>query len=167
MTTFQDQFIRTWRYNRWAYQHIFNSMARLSDEAYFQERPLFWGSLHGLLAHCLAAELIWISRLDGENPDRLMTGQDYESLSEIVAQWDPIYERWLQFISNTEDKALFETIDYRSTSGSPRKNKRVDIIQHVFNHGTEHRSQMTPVLFNLNHPTPPLDFIYFAIEEDQ
>lgn len=163
----QARWIRLWHYNRWAWQHIFNSMGRLTQAEFELERPLFWGSLHGLLAHCLAAEKIWIARLEGENPDRLENQEDYPSLSFIQSEWETTFDQWKRYLDSVDDSMLAERINYKSTSGRNRNNERNDIVQHVFNHATEHRSQMTPILFNLNHPTPPLDFIYFSVEYDQ
>ncbi|MYJ78969.1 MAG: hypothetical protein F4047_12680, partial [Caldilineaceae bacterium SB0670_bin_27] len=37
-----------------------------------------------------------------------------------------------------------------------------DALRPVLTHPTEHRSQMTPVLAQLGHPTEPLDYGRFA-----
>ena len=40
-----------------------------------------------------------------------------------------------------------------------------DALRHVFNHATEHRSQMTPLLAQLGHPTEPARLCRFAAVE--
>ena len=52
------------QYNVWAWDYVIDSMYKISKEEFKKERPFFWGSLHGLLAHSLAAEIIWIERLN-------------------------------------------------------------------------------------------------------
>lgn len=163
----QARWQKMWIYNKWAWEHIFNSVAALSEEEFMAPRPFFWGSLHGLLAHCLAAEHIWIARLEGENPRRLYDKSDYHSLDVILSEWQPITARWQNYLDKMDDEKLAGQINYFSTEGEARSNNINDIVQHVFNHATEHRSQMTPILANLDQPTPALDFVFFSIEQQQ
>jgi uncharacterized damage-inducible protein DinB len=58
---------------------------------------------------------------------------------------------------------LARPVEYRNTRGNGFTLTLVDIVQHVANHATEHRSQITPILFQLGQPTQPLDFMLFCL----
>jgi uncharacterized damage-inducible protein DinB len=60
---------------------------------------------------------------------------------------------------------LDETLQSSNIEGIEYELKMDDVLRHVFNHATEHRSQMTPVLAQLGHPTEPLDYARFAAVE--
>lgn len=162
----QQRLKRLWQYNEWGWSLVWPSLARLAaaePEAYFRERPLFWGSLHGLAAHCLAAEETWLTRLQGESPGRLRSGADFADFPAVQAAWEPFQIRWRAYLAQLTDEGATAAIRYRNTAGTPFELQAQDIVQHVVNHATEHRSQMTPVLFQHNQPTEPLDYMRFCL----
>lgn len=54
------------RFNQWANQRLYGSVAALSEEQYRAERGLFFGSVHRTLNHILVVDRIWTRRIDGE-----------------------------------------------------------------------------------------------------
>ena len=158
---------KLWRYNAWGWARVWPHLSQLAaaqPDAYFAERPLFWHSLHGVVAHSLAAEQIWLARLQGHSPSHLPSGEDYDSLEAILADWGSLHQRWTAYMSAFSDEQARATVTYHTTSGQPFAHPAGDIIQHVVNHATEHRSQITPELLNLGFATPPLDYILFCRE---
>lgn len=150
------------RYNIWAWDHVIDSMQQISDEEFKKERPFFWGSLHGLLAHSLAAEIIWIERLNHNAPRVLLSEEDFKTIDEIVAEWQTIRSRWGDYLDQLTDESAVTELTFADTQGFDRSVMIADIITHVFNHATDHRSQMTPFLHQLGFATPSLDYVYFC-----
>ena len=151
-------------YNEWAWQRIFSSLEALSQVDYYAERPFFWGSLHGLAVHGYSAEWIWYHRCQGNAPGASPSEDDYATLADLRADWDPLREAWREYVSALAANDLERVVFYRNSKGASLSVPLKDILRHVVNHGTEHRSQMTPVLHQLGHPTSPLDYIYFILE---
>lgn len=151
-------------YNDWAWQHVFTSVRQLSAEDYHLERGFFWGSIHGMLVHCLSAESIWLERSKGHSPRALFDPNSYADFDAVLAHWAMVTDAWYALLDTLNDDSLYRAVQYRSTDGVERENSQVDIIQHVLMHAMEHRSQLTPILFNLAVATPQLDYIYFALE---
>ena len=158
-----EQYQKMWRYNDWAWDHVFNSMAQISEDEYMKERPFFWGSLHGLLSHSLAAEVIWINRLNGVSPKRLLTADDFSGLQAIKTEWHPIRQQWHEYLSALTEEHARSICHYTAPEGTAQQVKVADIITHAANHATDHRSQMTPILAQLGKPTPELDFLFFCL----
>lgn len=157
-----QRFQKMRRYNDWAWSHVIESVKQISEAEYKKKRPFFWGSIHGTLAHSLAAEIIWIERLSGNNPTVLLGADDFDSLNEIVDRWQTVQSQWRIYLENLTIEVAAGNVQYRSTEGELRVSGVADIIQQVLNHGTEHRSQLTPVLFELDAATTQLDFIFFC-----
>ena len=157
-----ERLIKLARYNRWAWDHVFHAIRQIPTEAYKRERPFFWGSLHGLFAHSLAAEIIWIDRLSGSDPTTLLGADDFSSAEEIITAWQPIRQRWDLYLAELTDEQALATLSFNDTAGFERQVMIADIVQHVFNHATDHRSQMTPFLYQLGFGTPSLDYVYFC-----
>lgn len=153
---------RLYDYNDWAWQQVFPSLIKLDDAAYKEERGFFWGSLHSLMVHSMSAEDIWYQRIMGTSPTAMLDPADYANFSVVQSHWAEIDGKLRRFVATLTDQDLDRQIDYTDRSGQPFSTQLGDILLHVANHATEHRSQMTPVLFALNVPTPPLDYIFFT-----
>ena len=152
-----------WRYNDWAWEHIYKSVKQLEDNELRKERGFFWGSIYGTLAHCIAAEIIWIERLHGKSPERLLGVADFPTLEDLIQARKDVQARWVKYVDQLTEEDVMQTITFTSTEGLVRQHLIADIIQHISNHSTEHRSQISPVLFELGVPTDELDFIYYCM----
>ncbi len=154
--------LRMFEYNEWAWQRVFPSLAALPEAEYFAERPFFWHSLHGLAVHSFGADWIWLQRCRGVSPSALPAVESVADLADLRHQWDPVRAEFREYVAGLTDEQLVENFQYRNTAGKPYTFSLDDLLRHVMNHATEHRSQMTPTLFQLGHPTEQLDYLYFA-----
>ncbi|MCL4867631.1 MAG: DinB family protein [Anaerolineae bacterium] len=163
MSTLTTQ--KLFAYNAWAWDRVFASVEKLDAAAYHAPQPFFWGSIHGLLVHCLAAEWIWYSRCQGNSPTTLLNPDDYPDFVAVRSAWQPIRENWFNYVNSLADEQMTQTIQYRNTRGQTFNLVLSDLLHHVMNHATEHRSQLTPTLYNLDFPTPPLDYMAFCLQQ--
>ena len=153
---------RLFAYNKWAWRRVFPSLDAIPAEEYQAERPFFWHSLHGLAVHGYGAERAWLQRFGGVNPSSLVSASIYETFADVRSAWDPLWDEWQEYIATLTMSSLDRNLQYRNTEGIEFELRLDDALRHVFNHATEHRSQMTPVLAQLGHPTEPLDYARFA-----
>ncbi len=158
-----DQMRRLFSYNTWAWQHVFKSIGQLDNETYHATRPVFHHSIHSLLVHSMAAEQIWFARCQGESPTSLLNPTQYANFPAVAQAWSPIRHAWANYLQWLSDEDCKQFIEYRNTSGTPHTLRLADLLQHVINHATEHRSQLTPVLYDLGVPTEPLDYMRYRL----
>ena len=154
---------RLFAFNRWAWNRVFLSLEALPEEEYFAERPFFWHSLHGLAVHGFSSERNWLLRSRDAISPRPATAGQFPTFTALHDSWEPLWEAWQDYLSSLTPNALASSVQYRSDSSEVFSISLEDVLRHVVNHGTEHRSQMTPVLAQLGHPTEPLDFAFFAM----
>jgi uncharacterized damage-inducible protein DinB len=158
-----DRMRRLYDYNLWAWNRVFPSVEQLSAEEYARDRGSFWGSIHQALVHSMSAEWIWLSRIHGTSPDRMLAAQDFADFAAVQTHWMPINAEFQTYVGSLTDGDLQRTVVF-STTGS-REGTMIlgDLLQHVINHATEHRSQISPVLWTLGVPTPPLDYMLYCL----
>jgi len=149
-------------YNEWAWQRVFPSLAALPEEEYFAERPYFWHSLHGLAVHSYGADWVWLQRCRGISPTALPPRESVAGLADLRQRWEPVRAEFRAWVAEQPEGKFAQDIHYTDIAGNPYLFQLGDLLRHVMNHATEHRSQMTPTLFQLGHPTEPLDYLYFA-----
>ena len=142
-------------YNSWANTRLYRMASRLPDEQYRRDVGAYFKSLHGTLNHIMCADLIWMHRLTGagEYPTSLNTivFDDLPSLSAARQQED---QRIIAYVESLSDAQMEETWTYRTLNGAPQKQRRREILAHLFNHQTHHRGQAHAILTALGVGEP-------------
>jgi len=142
-------------YNAWANGRLYRMASELSDEQYRRDVGAYFKSLHGTLNHIMAADRIWMYRLTGagEYPKNLGTivHDDLPSLSAARQEED---QRIENFVESLSDAQLEEFWEYRTLNGTSQKQRRREILAHLFNHQTHHRGQAHAILTTLGVSEP-------------
>jgi uncharacterized damage-inducible protein DinB len=160
-------FVMMASYNAWANVRLFRMAGALPDEIYRKEVAAYFKSLHGALNHILVADRIWMRRLtgSGDHPDKLnaIVFDDLASLNAARVQED---RRILGFVQDLAEPAFEEFLEYRMLNGAPQRQRRREILAHVFNHQTHHRGQAHAILTVLGVAEPePLDLLIMQREQ--
>lgn len=110
-----------------------------------------------LFSHVLNAHHIWNARIIGKPPEYKVWQVH------AIKDWGDIhYENQRSSFEITTNADDFEVrIDYENTEGRLFTNTLQDILFHIINHSTHHRSQIS-MDFRGNDLEPiPLDFIFY------
>ena len=152
-------------YHQWAYERLIEALAAVDDTAYRAPCGLFFGSLHGTLNHLAVVDRIWLARVQGKpwQFERLDSEAAHER-DELAAFLVEGVDAWKQWLDGQDERALRMPLDYRNMAGQEQRQTLINVIQHLVNHGTHHRGQMSAALTALGQPAPMLDYIYFLPE---
>jgi uncharacterized damage-inducible protein DinB len=133
------------RYNVWATARLLDAVRALPEEDYRRDVGLFFHSIHGTLNHLLVGEHhLWFVRFaDGISPKVALDAELESDRAQLDARLREGAARWAPLI------ASFKPDRWSGT------------LEHVFNHGTHHRGQITAALTALGQPSPELDLVYF------
>jgi uncharacterized damage-inducible protein DinB len=162
----KTHFVMLAKYNAWANARLFRMAGALQDELYRKEVGAYFKSLHGTLNHLLASDRIWMRRLTGvgDHPDKLnaILFDDLPSLHAARVEEDG---RIIEFVQGQAEPAFEEVLDYRTLNGTPQRQRRREILAHLFNHETHHRGQAHAILTVLGVAEPdPLDLLIMLRE---
>ncbi len=163
----KTHFVMMASYNAWANARLFRMAGALADELYRKEVGVFFKSLHGTLNHLLVADRIWMRRLtgSGDHPDKL-NATVFDDLSSLHAARVEEDRRIVEFVQGLAEPALEEFLDYRMLNGAPLRQRRREILAHLFNHQTHHRGQAHAILTVLGVAEPePLDLLIMQREQ--
>jgi uncharacterized damage-inducible protein DinB len=146
----------------WARERLLVAARQLSEADYLATRPMDYGSIHGTLVHAYSAEGLWYARWHGTSPARMLGPADVSGLAELEQRWQGQDAQIRGFLSATNDDALRSTVvEYRSTEGQVFRRQLWETLAHMFNHGTNHRSEVASMLTRLNHSPGDLDMIAY------
>ncbi len=113
-------------------------------------------SLH-FLGHILAAQYLWLDRLNG-SPPRMAVWPD-APLERCEAQVSELADLWPQYLGALTPARLLEAIAYQNTKGESWSNTVQDVLLHALMHSAYHRAQIASDLRDNGHTPPYTDYI--------
>jgi len=151
-------------YNQWANARILNAASSLTDEQFLASASYPHGGLRGTLTHTLFAEWLWRKRWEGQSPTNGPMPEDFSTFESLKTLWVEEENKLMKFVASCSEEKLNSVIQYKSLKGAPFENVLWQMMTHVINHGTQHRSEAAAMLTDLNHSPGDIDMILFLRE---
>jgi uncharacterized damage-inducible protein DinB len=152
-------------YNYWARDRMLDAVAALSPEQFTRDLGSSFRSVRDTLAHLHAAEWIWYQRWIGERPAGLPPSDRFPDLASVAAAWRDMEAQIRDYFSPLDDRALERVIEYKSPTGVQSASMLWQMLQHVVNHQSYHRGQVTTMLRQLGAAPPKaMDLMAFYRE---
>jgi uncharacterized damage-inducible protein DinB len=115
-----------------------------------------------LVAHILAAEHVWLSRLTGQAPKHpVWPDLSLEACAQLLQENEAGYQA---FIAELTDDQLAAVTHYRNAAGQEFQTPVLDILLQVITHGGYHRGQIAKILGKNGIAPVSTDFIVFQRE---
>jgi len=149
-------------YNRWANLLMFSSLEALSPEQFQQKIESSFPSVQETVFHIVFAEWIWLERWQGNSPTTRPNTYDFATLSLLRDFWQIVDQRRQNFIAALDLEKLNSSLEFRLLSGEQQSMELWKLMQHVVNHSSYHRGQVTTMLRQLGATPVDTDmFIYY------
>jgi uncharacterized damage-inducible protein DinB len=122
---------RLFSYDEWANREVLGALA--------QNHPAVT-NIRKLLAHIIAAEWVWLDRLEGR-PQSMPVWPDlnHEECREHIERLPRL---WAAYLDRLSPEQLASTVSYKNTKGEPWNSAIEDILLHVTTHSAYHRGQI-------------------------
>jgi len=146
-------------YNRWANGRVLVAAARLTPEEFIRDLRNSHPSVRDTLVHVMSSEWIWLKRWQGVSPKAMLSPTDFPAIASIEARWAEVERERTQFISGVTEEALEAKVAYVNTQGEAFAYPLWQMMQHVVNHSTYHRGQVTTMLRQLGAKPEATDFL--------
>ena len=136
------------RYNRWMNTRLMETCSQLSDAERKQNRGAPFGSIHGLWNHLLLCDRAWLARFDGVRPPFSRLDE------ELFAAWDELQRERERtddaidaYVASLSEDNLASTLRFTTLSNPQLRELPLWVaVQHLFNHQTHHRGQITALM---------------------
>jgi uncharacterized damage-inducible protein DinB len=112
------------------------------------------------LAHLLAAEEVWLARLEGRTPTQpVWPDLDLDACAALA---DANRARWASYLAALTPESLAREVAYTNSAGEPFRSRLDDILLHVLLHGQYHRGQVALLVRAAGGEPQGTDYIAFA-----
>ena len=156
-------------YNFWAFDRVWECISQISDAQFAQEIDYSTGSIRNIIVHIMSGNRVWMSVLRGiEFPPRILL-EELDTSSKTRAIWDELKIEFLDHLNCLDQEQLDGTVAWNLLShGLQSTSLRWEILLHLANHATDHRSQILALLHHYFHTkTVEQDMIIYLAERSQ
>lgn len=161
--------LQQYDYHVWANKKVCAYLQELSEDVYRKEIASVFPTIYDAMTHIYVIDCNWLTFLARggvtemtadyieelkETTNRLVAETEGKTMEELGRLMAGLSDRFRTYI------AQHENLEAMCPSGE-FKSRYVDFIQHLVNHGTYHRGNVTAMLRQLGHPGTPTDFGFY------
>jgi uncharacterized damage-inducible protein DinB len=151
-------------YNAWANHRSIEAAASLTAEKFVQPMGSSFSSVRDTLAHIYGGEWVWLERFQGRSPSSLPDTTQFQDIASLRERWDELEARLLGFVRGLTQTDLDRVLEYKTLKFGVYRNPLWESMQHLANHGTYHRGQVTTLLRQLGAQPIATDLMHFYRE---
>ncbi len=155
-------------YHAWANIRLFNRLKELPNyETIINEQiQSVFPSIKDTFAHMYITDQVWLHILHGKSmneviQDReiLRTQIENKSLYELEKMFENMVNQYKDFLNTIQDVNAVFVIE--NPYAGKLETSILELVQHVVNHGTYHRGNITAMIRQLGHSSTMTDFVLY------
>lgn len=150
-----------YEFNRWASVAVLDAVSALPPEEWTRDLKNSFPSVRDTLVHILWAEWIWLRRWKGVSPKSVFDPTEFATVDLLRTKWLEVEHEQASFVTGLNEESLKTVIEYVNTRGESYAYPLWQMLQHVVNHSTYHRGQITMMLRQLGGTPVATDFLVF------
>ena len=152
-------------YHYWARDRLLEAVEPLTPDQLTRDLGNSFRSIRDTVAHIYAAEWAWHSRWLGHSPTALLPPDMFPDVAVIRQTWMDLEAKVRALLDSLGEDGINRVIEYKLLNGQPGESVFWHILQHVVNHASYHRGQVTTMLRQLGAAPPKsMDLIAFYRE---
>jgi len=158
--TLKNNFELMAKYNQWINVQFYQAAKNLPQEKLDQDLGAYFSSISGTLNHILVGDILWLKRfaghpanftsldsLQGFDTPPSLDQQLYKSFEELQQNRKKIDEIIRSLCGQIQEIDLDHKLSYNNSEGLPFHKNFGSLLQHLFNHQTHHRGQISTLLY--------------------
>lgn len=155
---------RLYEYHAEVTERVLQAVENLTAEQFTGVVVLGQPSLRDTLVHLCDAQRThlswWDGSLSGEEAfSREFPPDDYPDIQAVRQMWEDLRRDTRKFIDTLTVDADLERVYSRRSGDGVRERRLWEMMLHVLNHGTQHRSEAALMLTALGHSPGDLDYL--------
>ena len=133
----------------------------LSEELFTQDVGYSHGSVRDQIVHLMSVDDTWFTGLRGLEIPEPLNPANFDDRNIIRAHWDNVEHKMRDYLAKLRDEMLLEK---PFADGEDKDLILWQVLLHVANHGTDHRSQLLRLLNDLGVKTTSQDYIFYVYD---
>jgi uncharacterized damage-inducible protein DinB len=160
-----------YEYDRWGNNRALHAVSALSAEQFTRDLGGSFRSVRDTLVHIIGSQWAWLTYWNEPSPssafladlwvreDALFHPSAFPELSAVQLKWAEVEREQVEFVTRVTDESLQRMLPVCETQIS-----LAHLMQHLANHSTYHRGQVSLMMRQLASMPLATDFAMFLIE---
>jgi len=161
----RDDLARLLRYTVWANHRAMRVAATLSVEDFKRDLRSSHGGVRGTLAHMMWSELVWLERWKGLPTPPQVDESEFADVVALRDRWTVLEQHRETWFDGVPPEGAARLVRYKTTEGLACEDPLWHLVQHVANHASYHRGQLTTFFRQLGARPVSLDMTAWGREE--
>jgi uncharacterized damage-inducible protein DinB len=166
----KDDIQLLYEYDRWANNRTLQAASNLSAEEFTRDLGGSFRSVRDALVHIVGSQWAWLTYWNEPSPsaaflddlwpreEALFHPSVFPEFSAVQCKWTEIEKEQIEFINRVTDESLERMLPVLETQIS-----LAHLMQHLANHSTYHRGQVSLMMRQLAAKPLPTDFAMFMM----
>lgn len=162
-------------YSDWAMEKVLSAAGELTPEQLNTPGTAGRGSVRETLFHLIRAHHGWLSMWDvsmspGAALDFSLNFDDLDEFPDvdaIRAYWGDVFGQTTAFTSDLTDDDVARVYTETYPDGDTETFILWQMMIHVVNHGTQHRSEVAAMLTDFGHSPGNIDMVFYFFEQEE
>ena len=152
-------------YHYWARDRLLAAVEPIPADQLTRDTGSSFRSMRDTLSHIYAAEWAWYSRWQGRSPTALLPLDTFPDVPALRSAWSALERDVRSFVESLGAAGIERAFDYTLLNGQSGRSVFWHMLQHVVNHASYHRGQVTTMLRQMGAPpAKSMDLIAFYRE---
>lgn len=163
--------IEQYDYHHWANLQMLSNLNNLPQEIIDREIQSVFPTIRSLLIHIYQMDGMWLSVMSGDTFEksrevlvRLGEEAKEKSLEELGVLYAELSVKYRKFL---EESHLEDNLSISHPRFGTLNAKLYGLVQHVVNHATYHRGNLSAMLRQLGHAAAPTDYVFYLYLQGQ
>ena len=158
-------------YHKTMSEKLLDCIAQLTPDQFVQDTEYSVGSVRNHMVHSISGHQRWLAKLQAEPIPERLDYVDFPSIEATKTKWDQVEVDLLDYVNSLDESQLCDQMNYKvphqhDADMVDYKNNFIwQILVHLVNHGTDHRSQVLSILNQFDTPTFEQDFIFYLWDD--
>jgi len=159
-----EDFKSLFQYNAWANRRTVEACGTLAPAQFARDLESSFRSVRDTLVHIMAVERVWLERWKLAWDGSFLKAPDFPDVDSVRAAWVPIERELLAFVDGLSDQDTKRIVPHKNLAGAEFQMPLWELMQHLVNHGTYHRGQITTLIRQAGGKPSGTDLVGFYRE---
>ncbi len=162
----KHQTLSLYDYHVWANRRGFEHLKELPQDIYHKEIQSVFPSISEVLVHIYIVDTVWLGVMSGNSFDKVAELRSQlrektkgKSIEEMEMIFFTLSEKFKVFFDSQRD--LDQAVFMEHPNLGQLETNLFELVQHVVNHGTYHRGNITAMLRQLGYPGVMTDYVLY------
>jgi len=161
-----EDFRTLFQFNAWANHRTMGACDSVNAEAFTKHLTGSFPSVRDTLVHIMAVERIWLDRWLGTWDGSFLRADSFPDVAAVRGKWARIEDDLLHYVNGLKDDDVNRIVLHKNSQGAEFRMPLWQLLQHLVNHGTYHRGQITNQLREVGGTPLATDLVAFYRERD-